>query len=1193
MTEPNDVRSASETTSLLGACPSPHSTDSPTPRSYSSELLPLASSYEDLRQSVELHLKDLDHASLSKVDAVIPHKRALNRQHAIIILLFGCALSALLLVALNFKPRTLPGNNLGPVDSSRAFSLLDPVHDLLLPSYIRDPETGPPKHLFAEKPDFESSVHRPYPTNAWYQNLLMLRGEPSNVHRVYSVPYLLDVVGYIPGLRAHANHILASTSVLQLTFMEEFGLTLGAAEDFSKTTSQKGLSHQYTILETTELGLTLKWNVMNMTSTIVKGMPYTTMEYFERSTRSETGEKILPTISSPVGLAHAPIVDSNSKLDCTGTGTSALVEKELELRFLESDYTWLVFFSEPVTVRCYSPGRTIIQVVGHKSEDSPLIVRAALLNSCTTSNNCRIGLGDRLPEENQVTEYASILRSRAAFYPGRATSVSYKIEDGAEIADLILDWDVKVIPGLLDESAVQKRSLRQLDEALHEPSLIMFGLPHHLDTFGPSRRPDGVNYCRSSLNGPTCLVEGATWTLKEDLPVIGLQAPRPPRAEYLPSLSEALVHDMNYSLPKFFERGAGDTYFSGKMLSKLARILLIAEELVAICEGNQAMAKTSDYRVACKNVTLPTEDEQSRALDRLRRSVEIWINGTAETPFVYDEAWGGVVSCGCLFNGKTCDNHYPDCPTFSDQGLDFGNGFYNDHHFHYGYHIHAAAVVAHFDHDWGKKHFEQVLLLVRDFANPSKDDKAFPLFRHKDWYQGSSWASGVPRPPYLNGKNQESSSEAIAAYESVALFGQVMTKIWGMSHDHEKMAISQDMLKVGQLLTATEIRSAQKYWHIKLNNRTEAMVPKEYTNNVVGMVWSTMIQFGTWFGAAPYLPYGIQLLPLTPISEARDELDWVNEMYYPFSRACADFHQCTESGWAILQLAILATVGYPEEAAARVKELLPDSYENAGGNGQSKSNTLWYIATRPIVKNPVPIDQSDVRGSNETRPAPIFVLSDCHKPETCTADVLDRKAGAYTCRERITWLITSVGSSQWEACSTVGGEYQDSCGPCVPGPEVPSNETSTQSPTIPAENSKDSLQCEPCTVEQCNSDLNRCPAFDRTFVCTHGPSKGGCSNSEWTLRHDQCTSCCEMTTCQKLKDEEAKKVTKDGNPLDPPKCPPCKPSICYGKVNQCPLHTAPYICLEGFSVGGCSATPWDTNSDIGQCTECCEITVTC
>jgi endo-1,3(4)-beta-glucanase len=103
--------------------------------------------------------------------------------------------------------------------------------------------------------------------------------------------------------------------------------------------------------------------------------------------------------------------------------------------------------------------------------------------------------------------------------------------------------------------------------------------------------------------------------------------------------------------------------------------------------------------------------------------------------------------------------------------------FYNDQHFHYGYHIYAAAVVAHFDPAWGRKYFEQVLLLVRSIANPSRDDKHFPLYRHKDWYRGSSWASGVPNPPYLNGKNQESSSEAIAAYESVALYGQVMVSL--------------------------------------------------------------------------------------------------------------------------------------------------------------------------------------------------------------------------------------------------------------------------------------------------------------------------------------------------------------------------------------------------------------------------------
>ena len=83
--------------------------------------------------------------------------------------------------------------------------------------------------------------------------------------------------------------------------------------------------------------------------------------------------------------------------------------------------------------------------------------------------------------------------------------------------------------------------------------------------------------------------------------------------------------------------------------------------------------------------------------------------------------------------------------------------------------------MAHFSPAWGRQFFDRVLLLVRNIANPSLDDQSFTRWRHKDWYQGHSWASGIAGQ-YLNGRNQESSSEAIAAYESVMLFGQVMVR---------------------------------------------------------------------------------------------------------------------------------------------------------------------------------------------------------------------------------------------------------------------------------------------------------------------------------------------------------------------------------------------------------------------------------
>jgi hypothetical protein len=120
-----------------------------------------------------------------------------------------------------------------------------------------------------------------------------------------------------------------------------------------------------------------------------------------------------------------------------------------------------------------------------------------------------------------------------------------------------------------------------------------------------------------------------------------------------------------------------------------------------------------------------------------------------------------------------------------------------------------------------------------------------------------------------------------------------------------------------------------------------------------------------------------------------------------------------------------------------------------------------------------------VRGTEEKRPAPVFVLKDCYTPATCTDEVLDQKAGSYTCRERIRWTIDAEGKSQWGACSDVSGEYPDVCGPCDPTQGtigIDSNDES-DSEVLP---SGDIAECPSCTEEECNSELNRCPLFKRT-----------------------------------------------------------------------------------------------------------------
>ena len=601
------------------------------------------------------------------------------------------------------------------------------------------------------------------------------------------------------------------------------------------------------------------------------------------------------------------------------------------------------------------------------------------------------------------------------------------------------------------------------------------------------------------MNGLACLVEGSTWVLKEDLAgEPSFSAPRPPMAKSIPNLADAINKDIYFRLPEYFQRGAGDTYFSGKALAKFSRILLITEELKNMC------AEVVDHGLKvyeeCNNITLPSNEVFDQAVDHLRSSTEIWINGTADIPFVYDTQWGGIVSCGCYFNGssKKCNNIFPDCPSVSDKGLDFGHGFYNDHHYHQGYHIYAAAAVAHFDPVWGTKHFEEVLLLIRDIANPSPDDVYFPTYRMKDWYLGNSWAFGIGAL-YPNGRNQESSSEAIAAYEAVSLFGQVMIEAWKQDRSisnvnrSENKSKSRHIRDVGRLLTATELRSADRYWHVSHSSKKERIYPKQYTPLVVGMLWNTMAQFQTFFGNAPHLAYGIQLLPLTPVAERRDNVDWAKELYPSFAQSCRSSGDCDVQGWGILQYAILATVGHPDLAIQYAEKLPKEVFLSAGGNGHSMTNTIWYYATRPRIE---PLKLAPEHND--------YIL-DCECPGTCTDSVLNSQAVGYTCGVRIQWLIENDGKSQREACIKVARtEFADQCGECDPHHCVPLK------PAVPP--TVNSQECPKCSKDICeDNQLNRCPIQDAPFLCTDGADRGGCSPIPWLLGPTICNRCCKLT----------------------------------------------------------------------------------
>jgi hypothetical protein len=140
------------------------------------------------------------------------------------------------------------------------------------------------------------------------------------------------------------------------------------------------------------------------------------------------------------------------------------------------------------------------------------------------------------------------------------------------------------------------------------------------------------------------------------------------------------------------------------------------------------------------------------------------------------------------------------------------------------------------------------MLMIRDIANPSVKDIYFPVFRQKDWYLGNSWASGIALfggRPYLNGRNQESSSEAIAAYEAVAMYGSTMMKAFGngksiSASDNEAAYTACQVFNIGRFLATTEIRSADRYWHVYSPKKDE-VYPDSYTPAVVSMRKSAFV----------------------------------------------------------------------------------------------------------------------------------------------------------------------------------------------------------------------------------------------------------------------------------------------------------------------------------------------------------------
>ncbi|MFC6021031.1 glycosyl hydrolase [Plantactinospora solaniradicis] len=245
-----------------------------------------------------------------------------------------------------------------------------------------------------------------------------------------------------------------------------------------------------------------------------------------------------------------------------------------------------------------------------------------------------------------------------------------------------------------------------------------------------------------------------------------------------------------------------DTYWTGKGLGRAARLAEIADQL-----GRTA--------------------QRDLLLNAIRTRLTDWFtasSGETGRLFHYDRAWGTLVGYPASYG--------------SDQEL-------NDHHFHYGYYIAAAATLAKFDPAWAAtgRYGSMVNLLIRDANGVDRADPMFPFLRDFDIYAGHDWASG--HGSFGAGNNQESSSEGMN-------FASALVQ-WGLATGN---AAVRD---AGLFIYTTQAQAIQEYWFDSANQN----FPAAFGHSTVGMVWGDGGAYATWFSGEPEMIQGINMLPIT------------------------------------------------------------------------------------------------------------------------------------------------------------------------------------------------------------------------------------------------------------------------------------------------------------------------------------------
>ena len=422
--------------------------------------------------------------------------------------------------------------------------------------------------------------------------------------------------------------------------------------------------------------------------------------------------------------------------------------------------------------------------------------------------------------------------------------------------------------------------------------LLMFALPHHWDSFeyGTMSGLTDVSLF-TTTKGMAMAVRGDSWTLIEpNLPIDMSFNPWSPEHGDIDTLSPSAMEAINAAASIELtesianQSSLGSMYYDGKALAKFAGIAYAVHELA----GNITLALTG--------------------LQELQTAFAQHVENQKAFPLVYDTQWGGAVSSGTYTTGN--------------EGVDFGNSLYNDHHFHFGYFLYTAAVIGYLDPGWLDEGTNKVWvnMLARDYANPIEDDPYYPFSRSFDWFMGHSWAKGLFAS--ADGKDQESSSEDTMASYALKMWGRVIN--------------DKNMEARGNLMLAIQARSLQAY-HLYTDDN--AVQPAEFIGNkVAGIMFDNKIDHTTYFGNNIEFIQGINMLPLLPSSTLIRTKTFVDEEWRAYD--FGTYVGSVQSGWRGVLMANLAIID-PVASYGFFSNSSGDFHLELLDGGASQT---WYLA---------------------------------------------------------------------------------------------------------------------------------------------------------------------------------------------------------------------------------------------------------